>query len=100
MKLDKFLDVFLGELIENQQGIDSVKATLKANMYASFKEYDDTKVEFQVLTDDNNYNCDISMILEGYDDGEVIFVDCRIDDIIKPIDEYIIGIDFARKDDE
>lgn len=78
MKLDNFLDMFLGELVENQQGIDSIKATLKANMYANFKEYDDTKVEFQVLTEVNTYDCDVSMLSEGYDYGEIVFVDCRI----------------------
>ena len=78
MKLDKFLDMFLMELVENQQGIDSIKATLNANMYANFKDYDNTKVEFQVLTDDNNYDCNVSMTSDKYDDGEVIFVDCRM----------------------
>lgn len=78
MKLDNFLDMFLGELVENQQGIDSIKATLKANMYANFKEYDDTKVEFQVLTEVNTCDCDVSMLSEGYDYGEIVFVDCRI----------------------
>lgn len=79
MKLDKFLDMFLMELVENQQGIDLVKATLKANMYANSKEYDDTKVEFQVLTDDNNYDCNVSITSDKYNDGEIVFIDCCVD---------------------
>lgn len=72
MELDKFLNIFLGELLETQEEIDRVKAVLKANMYANFKEYDDIKIKFQASIEGNDQEFDIKVATDKYDDKEIV----------------------------
>ena len=78
MELDVFLDKLLDNLLD-KEGIESVKASIKCNMYANFKDYNTAKVEFQVFNGNDNYEPQVVISSEGYSDGEVIFIDCYLD---------------------
>lgn len=78
MKLDEFLDKVL-ENVMSVGGIDKIKEYIKEDMKLNGFDYDTTKVESQVFDDDNNYNPRVEITSEGYDDGEVIFIDYHID---------------------
>ena len=78
MKLDEFLDKVL-ENVMFVGGIDKIKEYIKEDMKLNGFDYDTTKVEFQVFDDGNNYDPRVEITSEGYDDGEVIFIDYHID---------------------
>lgn len=80
MKLDEFIEDFFENLLD-KEGIDTIKATVKAQMSANFKEYDETKVECQVFTEEDNFTPRVEMSSEGYSDGEIVFLDFHIDSI-------------------
>lgn len=78
MKLDEFLDKVL-ENVMSIGGIDKIKEYIKEDIKLNGFDYDTTKVESQVFDDGNNYDPRVEITSEGYDDGEVIFIDYHID---------------------
>lgn len=75
MLLDEFLNEFFSNLTD-KEGIENICKTIRENISVN---YDTTKIEFQVSTEENDYAPDVSINSEGYDDGEVVFIDCYID---------------------
>lgn len=59
----------------DKKGIENICKTVKENI-KDFANYDTTKVEFQIYADEDNFTLDVFIDSEGYDDGEVIFIDC------------------------
>lgn len=78
MELDKFLDKLL-ENVMSQDGIEKVRQCIKEDMKLCGFDYDTTKVECQVFDENNNYDTRVEISSEGYDDGEIIFIDYHID---------------------
>lgn len=78
MELDKFLDKIL-ENVMSCGGIEKVREYIKEDMKLCGFNYDTTKVEFQALDKDSNYDPRVEISSEGYSDGEVIFIDYYID---------------------
>lgn len=76
MDLDRFLDEFFSNFLDNED-INNIKKVIKNSM--GEKEYKRAKVEFQVFTEEENYTPQVSINSEGYNDGEVIFIDCYIE---------------------
>lgn len=80
------LNTFIDELFDNimtDEGIKSIKNIIKKDMLEVGKEYDSSKVEYQIFTENNNYTPRVEITSEGYDDGEIIFVDFHVDEVIK-----------------
>lgn len=82
MKLNTFIDELFGNIMTDE-GIKSMKDIIKKDMLEVGKEYDCSKVEYQVFTESNNYTPRVEISSEGYDDGEIVFVDFHVDEVIK-----------------
>ena len=82
MKLDEFIEDFFENLLDDK-GIETIKATVKAQMSANLKEYEETKVECQVFTEKSNFTPRVHMSAEGYPYGETVFLDFHIDSIVE-----------------
>ncbi|WP_195966835.1 hypothetical protein [Clostridium sp. 1001283B150210_160208_E6] len=82
MELNTFIDELFGNIMTDE-GIKSIKDIIKKDMLEVGKEYDSSKVEYQVFTENNNYTPRVEISSEGYDDGEVIFIDFHVDEVIK-----------------
>lgn len=78
MKLEQFLDDFLGNIL-CEEGLINVKETIKKEMKESELDFNTTKVESQVFNKDENYEPRVEISSEGYDDGEIIFIDYHLD---------------------
>lgn len=78
MEFDKFLDKIL-EGVMSEGGINKVRDYIKEDMKLCGFNYDKTKVEFQVLDSDNNYDPRVEISNDGYSDGEIIFIDYYLD---------------------
>lgn len=78
MKLDEFLNSILDNIM-TEEGIKKVKDVIKEDMKDTIYNYNNTKVEYQVFTENNNYTPQVEVSSEGYSDGEVILIDCHID---------------------
>lgn len=78
MTLDGFLEEFFSNITDDK-GIKNIKNNIKENI-REFKNYDAVKVEFQVFKNDENYDCDTTITSENYNNEEVVFVDCRINE--------------------
>ena len=74
MRLDNFLNEFLKELVD-EKGIETIKTTIKEQMCLNFKDYDTTKVECQIFTENSNYDQRFEFSSDRYEDGEVVFID-------------------------
>ena len=74
MRLDNFLNEFLKELVD-EKGIETIKTTIKEQMCLNFKDYDTTKVECQIFTENSNYDPRVEFSSDRYEDGEVVFID-------------------------
>lgn len=75
-----YLDDFLEKLLENlvsEEVINKVKKDISDGMKEYGKDYKSSKVEHQVLEGDNNYTPKVVISSDGYNDGEVIFIDCE-----------------------
>lgn len=75
---DLSLDMFLERIFENlteKDNINKIKETVKENI----ENYNDVKVEFQVLTSNNNYELSLNISSESYKDEEVMFIDLKIE---------------------
>lgn len=44
-------------------------------MCLNFKDYDTTKVECQIFTENSNYDPRVEFSSDRYEDGEVVFID-------------------------
>lgn len=76
------LDEFINEVFSNLMtidGINNMKQIIKEDMFTCGYEYKNTKVENQVFDKDNNYDPRVEITSEGYDDGEIIFIDYHLD---------------------
>ncbi|GEM_PF-5483037 len=80
MELDKFLDKVLGNVM-TQEGFDKVRCCIKEDMKVCGFNYDTTRVESQVFDKDNNYEPRVEISSEGYNNGEIIFIDYYIDEV-------------------
>ncbi len=60
-------------------GLDSIKQVIQRDMLDCGYNYDTTKVEYQVFNENENYETRVEISSEGYDDGEIIFIDCHLD---------------------
>lgn len=78
MEFENFLNRLL-EGVMSKSGMDKVKECIKEEMTSSGFNYDNTKVEFQVLDNKNNYDPRVEISNEGYSDGEIIFIDSYLD---------------------
>lgn len=79
MKLDKFVDDFLGNVM-SLNGLEQVKKYIREDMKKNEFDYDTAKVEFQVFNNDGNYSPRVEISSEGYSDGEIFFIDCHLDE--------------------
>lgn len=78
MDFEDFLNrLFAG--IMSESGMNKVKECIKEEMTSSEFNYDKTKVEFQVLDNENNYDPRVEISNEGCSDGEIIFIDSYLD---------------------
>lgn len=82
MELNAFIDELFGNIMTDE-GIKSIKDIIKKDMLEVGKEYESSKVEYQVFTESNNYTTRVEISSEGYDDGEIIFVDFHVDEELK-----------------
>lgn len=82
MELNTFIDELFSNIMTDE-GVKSIKDIIKKDMLEVEKEYDSSKVEYQVFTENNNYTPRVEISSEGYDDGEVIFIDFHVDEVIK-----------------
>lgn len=82
MKLDKFLNIFLENIIDDEYS-DKVIKLVKEGMKDNNLDFDSAKVECQVLTENNNYNPRVEISSEAYNDGEIIFLDYHMDNLDK-----------------
>lgn len=78
MKLDNFLNEILGNLL-TQEKLDLIKSNIKDGMLECGFDFDTTKVESQVFDNEKNYEPRVEISSEGYDDGEIIFIDYHLD---------------------
>lgn len=78
MSLDEFVEKFFGNIM-SKEGLDNVKSAIKKDMLLNEIKYDTAKVEFQVFTDKDNFCPRVEITNEGYNDGEIFFVDCYIE---------------------
>lgn len=78
MKLEKFLDQIL-TCVVSKENLDSIKSNIKDSMTENGFDFDATQVECQVFDKDNNYEPRVEISSEGYDDGEIIFIDYHLD---------------------
>lgn len=78
MNLDGFLNSILNNIM-TEEGINKVKNVIKEDMKDTTCDYDNTKVEYQIFTKNNNYTPRVEVSSEGYSDGEIVFIDCHID---------------------
>ncbi|WP_055069084.1 hypothetical protein [Clostridium massiliamazoniense] len=71
MELTNFLEQLLDGIVK-EDGMDKILQSIEENI-----EYDlkNTKVELQLFECDKNYDADIVVSNEGYEDGEIIFLD-------------------------
>lgn len=74
MSFDNFLDEILSNVM-SAEGIERAKECIKNDMKLSGFNYDTTKVESQVYEEESNYTPRVEISSEGYNDGEVIFID-------------------------
>lgn len=82
MNLEEYLDKFFGEIM-TKEGIDKVKSIVKEDMKDLVFDYETTKVECQVYTEENNYDPRVEITSDNYSDGEVIFLDFHVDEELK-----------------
>lgn len=78
MSLDRFIDKFFGNIMSTN-GLDNIKDIIQKDMLDCGYEYDAAKVECQVFNKDENYEPRFEISSEGYDDGEIIFIDFYLD---------------------
>lgn len=78
MEFEKFLDNMLG-CVMTKKGAEEVKNVIKSNMQECGFDFATTKLEGQVFQEDKNHEPRIEISSEGYDDGEIIFVDYHLD---------------------
>lgn len=76
MNFNDFIGKLLDGVVDSKDGLIEIQKVLKKNIPA----YDNLKVETQLFTDDDNFNLDLCVSNEGYDDGEIIFMDFRKED--------------------
>lgn len=74
MQLDDFLELFLQKLV-NKKGIKNIKTTIKEQMYLNLKDYDTTKIDCSLISEDSYYNAQIDISLKSYKDGEILCMD-------------------------
>lgn len=82
MSLEEFVDKFFGEIM-TKEGVDKVKDIVKDDMKNLDLDYETTKVECQIYTEDNNYDPRVEINSDNYSDGEVIFIDFHVDKELK-----------------
>lgn len=78
MDLDRFLDKIL-ENVMSKKGIEKVKQYIREDVRLNGFDYNTTQVAFQVFDKENNYEPRVEITSEGYDDGEIIFIDYHLD---------------------
>ena len=74
MQLDDFLELFLQKLV-NIKGINTIKCTIKEQMYLNLKDYDTTKIDCSLISEDGYYDAQIDISLKSYKDGEILCMD-------------------------
>ena len=82
MELDKFLNNFLENIIDDEYSNKVIKL-LKEGMKQNDLDFDSAKVEYQVITDGNNYDPRVEISSEAYNDGEIVFLDYNVDSLDK-----------------
>lgn len=78
MLIDEFIDDVFGHVM-TIDGINNMKQIIKEDMLSCGYEYKNVKIESQVFDNENNYDPRIEITSEGYDDGEIIFIDYYLD---------------------
>lgn len=78
MELSKFLDELLGNIV-SQEKLDTIRDIVKDGMLEYGLDFETAKVESQVFDRDNTYEPKVEISSDGYDDGEIIFIDYYID---------------------
>lgn len=78
MGLDRFIDKFFGNVMTTD-GLDSIKQIIHRDMLDCGYKYDTAKVEYRVFNENKNYDPRVEISSEGYDDGEIIFIDYYLD---------------------
>lgn len=78
MSLDRFIDKFFGNIMSTN-GLNNIKDIIQKDMLDCDYKYDTTKVEYQIFNKDENCEPRVEISSEGYDDGEIIFIDCYLD---------------------
>lgn len=79
MSLDRFIEKFFGNVMSTE-GLDNIKQIIQKDMLNCGYEYDTAKVEYQIFNTDENYEpTRVEISSEGYEDGEVIFIDYHLD---------------------
>lgn len=73
MKLDKFIENLFG-CVADKEGVENIKKSISDNI---LHDYDTTQIELQYFDKDSNYEVDMSICSDNYNDGEVIFLDLR-----------------------
>lgn len=82
MSLEEFIDKFFGEIM-TKEGMYKVKSIVKEDMKDLDLVYETAKVECQVFTEENNYDPRVEISSDNYNDGEIIFIDFRVDEVLK-----------------
>lgn len=82
MQLDKFLNNFLENIIDDEY-LNKVIKLIKEGMEGNNLDFGSAKVECQVLTENNNYDPRVEISSEAYNDGEIIFLDYHVDNLNK-----------------
>ncbi|EPB8249042.1 TPA: hypothetical protein ACF2DD_000129 [Clostridium perfringens] len=82
MQLDKFLNNFLENIIDDEYSNKVIKL-IKEGMEENNLDFNSAKVECQVLTENNNYDPRVEISSEAYNDGEIIFLDYHVDNLDK-----------------
>jgi hypothetical protein len=77
MTLDNFLEEFFSN-IAYPEGVRNIKEAIKNNMTKEV-DYNTTVIETQILTDDDNFFGNLCISSDGYNEGEVIFMDFNLE---------------------
>ena len=80
MEVDDFLTELFSNLTDSDENLNNIKMAVKNNIEF---DYDSVKIEPQLLTENNNFDINLCVTNDCYDDGEIVFMDYRLEDADK-----------------
>jgi hypothetical protein len=78
--MNKPMKEFINDLFSHcidEKGLEKINSVIRAQVARNAFDYNNMFIETQILTNENNYDCEIDVNHENYPDGEIFFLDIR-----------------------